>query len=805
MAIMVESLVRDLRLAARGLRRAPGLAGAVVVTLALGIGGTVAMFTAVNAAFLMPLPYPRADRLARVWQTSKESRRVAVSMLDSLDWAARSRAFERLATFGGTTVNVTSAAAPERVAAAYVNGGFFAALGVAPELGRTFSAGELSGRGAAVVIGDGLWRRAFQRDPDVLGRTLSLEGVPHPVAGVMPAGFSYPDGAEVWLPLPGNDGTARSDHNYSVIGRLRTGVTLAQAQAEMAAVAAGLGREHPAEDLGYGVAVVPLRQDLLGPAGPVLLVLLGAVSCVLLIACANVTNLLFARALARRAEIAVRLALGAGRLSLVRPSLAESLLLALLGGALGLALASAGGRFLAGVAPVQTLDPGRLRVDGNVLAFTLLVALGVAAACGLVPAVRASRQDLRTALAAGGRSMAEGRGGMRALITAEIAVAFVLLMGAGLLLRSALRLQQVDPGCQIRGVAVLRFAMGGLPSSRYNDPRWRLRYFRQLLDRIAELPGIRRVGAINDLPLADAGASGALELETLAGEDPRQPRTAAYCLVGGSFPAALSIPLVSGAALPADPQPGGPMVALINERLARELGGIERALGRRVAMSEMDGVEAKATVIGVVGNVHDRGLNLDPAPEIYFPFTQRPLRTWTMSVVAQGAGPAAEMAARMRQQARALDPNLPALPRTMDGVVAASLAPARFRARLLGGFAAAALLLASVGVYGVVAYAVRRRRREIGIHMAMGADRRAVRALVFREGMAPVAAGMAGGVVAGLLLTRLLATQVFEVSLDDPVTVLGVALLLLGTALAATFLPARWATRIDPVQALREE
>jgi putative ABC transport system permease protein len=804
---MFETFRRDLALAARSLSRAPGFVSAVVLTLALGIGGTATMFTAVNAAFLKPLPYPKADRVTMVWQTSKQSRRVPVSMLDSLDWAARSRAFEHMATFGGSTVNVTSGAIPTRVPVGYVNGGFFAALGVAPRIGRTFSADELLGHGSSVMISDGLWRRVFQRDPKILTRRLGLEGVSYPVAGVMPPGFAYPEQAEAWLPLPANDGTGRSAHNYSVIGRLKPGMSLKRAQADMESVAAGLAREYPADDGEFGATVVPLRLDLLGPTGPVLLLLLGAVSFVLLIACANVANLLLARSLARRGEATVRLALGANRLSLIRPFVLESVLLSLLGGALGLLLAAAGSRFLAGLAPAQVLDPERLHVDGAVVFFTFLVALAVGLLCGLIPALRASRQDLRAALAAGGRGTTEGRRGMRALIAAEVAVAFVLLTGAGLLLRSAWRLGEIDPGFQPHGVAVLRFAMGGLPNSRYNDPQWRSRFFSQLLERAATVPGVRQVGTVNELPLADGGSNGTLELESLAGENPGQTRTADYRLTGGHYLAALGIPLVNGEPLPENPRPEDPMVALVNVRLARDLGGIQKALGRRVTIPGMDGVEEKATIIGVVGDVRHRGMNVAPVPEIYFPFTQRPLRTWTMSVVAlaAGAGPVEEIAQRMRQEARALDPGLPVEMQTMDGVLAKNLAQARFRARLLASFAAAALLLASVGIFGVVAYSVRRRHREVGIRMAMGADRGAVLSLVLREGMVPVVLGMACGLVAGLILTRLLASLVFQINITDPATFLAVALILGITALISTYFPAQWATQVDPVEALRAE
>ena len=796
---MFDNLRRELILAVRSLFRAPGFAAAVVLTLALGIGGTATLFTAVNAAFLKPLPYPEADRIALVWQTTKQSNRVAVSMLTSRDWAKRNRSFEHLATFGSSTVNVTSGASPARVPSAYATGGFFEAMGHSPRLGRTFNADELQGRGSGVVISDTLWQRAFQRDPGVLDQTLGLEGVPYPVLGVMPPGFNYPERAEVWLPLPENEGTARSAHNYSVIGRLRPGVSLEQAQADMESVAAVLAREYPAEEAEFGITVVPLRRDLLGPTGPILLLLLGAVSFVLLIACANVANLLLARSLARRGEATVRLALGADRLSLVRPFVLESLLLSLLGGALGIALAAAGSRFLAGLATAQVIDPERLGIDGAVIAFTFLVALAVGLVCGLVPALRASRQDLRKVLASGGRGTTEGRRGMRTLIAAEVAVAFVLLVGAGLLLSSAWKLGRVDPGFRSEGVTILRFAMGGLPASQYNDPEWRSRFFSQLLDKAAAVPGVSRTGVINELPLADRSSNGTLELK---GES-AQPLTAHYRLVGGRYFEALGIPLLGGEPLPA--RPNGPKVAVINERLARDLGGTRKSLGRRVAMPGMDGVEDEATIIGVVGNVRHRGLNEDPAPEIYFPFTQRPLRTWTMSLAAQGAGPAEAMAERLRQEARSLDPGLPVEVQTLDGVLAENLAQTRFRARLLAGFAATALLLASVGIFGVAAYAVRRRQREVGIRMALGADEGSVLSLVIRDGMIPVVLGMAGGIAAALVLTRLLASLVYEVDVTDPATFLTVALVLGVTALISTYLPARWATRVDPVEALRTE
>ncbi|HEV7509266.1 MAG TPA: ABC transporter permease [Thermoanaerobaculia bacterium] len=804
---MIETLRHDLALAARSLSRAPGFTAAVVLTLALGIGGTATMFTAVNAAYLKPLPYPEAGRVTLLWQTYKEFHHVSVSMLDALDWAARNRTYEHMAAFAEAPVNVSGGPNPARVPAGYVTRDFFAAFGVSPRLGRTFSAEELVNNGPrGVVISHGVWRRIFQSDPRVLERTLGLEGVDFPVIGVMPPGFAYPEKAEVWLPLPTDDGAARSAHNYSVVGRLKPSVSVEQAQADMSSVQTALAHDYPADDGENGVEVVSLRRDLLGPTGPVLLLLLGAVSFVLLIACANVANLLLARSLARRGEATVRLALGANRLALIRPFVLESILLSLLGGALGLALAAGGSRFLAGLAPARVLDPASFRVDGAVLLFTFGVALAVGLLCGLAPALRASRQDLRTALSVGGRGTTEGRRGMRMLIAAEVAVAFVLLVGAGLLLRSAWRLEQVDPGFQPRGVTVLRFAMSGLPGSRYDDAKWRSRFFSQLLERAAALPGVRRVGAVNELPLADRTSNGTLELEDQAGEAPGQTLNAHYRLAGGDYFAAMGIPMLSGQTFPADlgpDAPNAPHIALVNERLAHDLGGLVKALGRRVTIPGMDGVKEKATVIGIVGNVHHRGLSGDPVPEIYFPFVQRPMRTWKMSVVVQATGPG--IGQRLRETAKALDPGLPAEVRTMDGFLTDDLAQTHFRARLLTGFAAMALLLAGVGIFGVVAYAVRRRHREVGIRMALGADQGKVLSLVIREGMVPVLLGMALGLAAALALTRLLASLVYAINVTDPATFLGVALVLGLAGLFSTYIPSQWATQIDPVEALRAE
>lgn len=806
---MLDGLGSEARLALRGLARAPGFTAVAVLTLALGIGGTTAMFTAVNAAFLQSLPYPDEERLVALWQTRPESSQVRVSMLDALDWEAQSRSFEHLAVLNVGAVNLAAGSAgtePRRATAGYVTRGFFAVLGVPPVQGRTFSAEEaLSGGPRAAVIGHRLWQQMLGGDPGVLHRTLSLEGVELQVVGVMPPGFSYPDDAEIWLPLYTDDGSSRSAHNYRVIARLKRDVDPRTAQADLETVTARLAAAYPDSNAGLGVAVVPLRRDLLGRTGPVLLLLLGAVCLVFLIACANVVNLLLARSVARHGETTLRLALGASRGALLRPFLLESTLLALLGGAAGLGLALAGVRLLAGLAPVRVLPPESFRIDGTVLLFTLAAALGVGLACGAVPALRASRTELRTALQELGRGTAGGSRGMGALIVAEMALAFVLLAGAGLLIRSARKLDAVDPGFRSERVAVATFSLGALSGSRYAEEARRSRFFSQLLDRVQGMPGVRAAGVVSQPPLAAGSYSGSLEVQQEGREPAALPAQAHYRLVGGDPLAALGIAVQRGRAFTRDDRADAPKVALVNARLAGDLASYGEVLGLRVRIPGMDGVEEWASVVGVVADVHHRGVAREPVPEVYFPFVQRPRRTWLMALVAHTEDDPASFAARLRAAVDTLDPSLPFEPATMQGLLDDDLSQPRFRARLLGAFALTALALTATGIFGVVSYAAGRRTREVGIRMALGSDRRAVESLIVRNGMVPALCGIGIGAAVACALARLLSSLVFGVGVGDPVSFAAAALSLGAAALVATYVPARRAARVDPLQALRAD
>jgi putative ABC transport system permease protein len=797
-------LRREWARALRSFARTPLLLVLILATLALGIGGSVALFSVVNAAYLRQLPYPRADRIVAVWQTRGHSQRVHVSMLDALDWGRMNRSFSHLGTFYGDQANIRSSGAPQRVPVAGADRDFFAAMGTELRLGRLFSDDELRGTGAPVVVlGDALWRSAFGADPHVVGKSLAVGGVPLQVIGVLAPGFAFPEGAKLWLPVGRQDGTTRTAHNYQVVARLRDGVSLSAARADMARVAGNLARAYPDDEKGIGVSVVTLRSDLVGRSGLILLLLMAAVLFVLLIACVNVANLLLARALSRDAEATLRSALGASRRELYLPFLAEGLLLAVLGSLLGLALAGAARGTLARLAPPHL--GASFPLDGTVLTATLLLTLLVALFVSLAPAFRASRLDLRAALSAGAQSVL-GRGsrrGMSALIAAEVAITFLLLVGAGLLVRSALRLDRVEPGFRTANVALATADLGGLPGSPYSSPDSRVRYFGQLLEQAAHLPGVRTAGLMVFPPLEGFHPDGALELRDVPATPGNPGIDTDYHVAGGDLFAALGIRLIAGRTFAASDRAGTPQVAVVNESLARILAGSGKVLGRQVRMPGMDGAQEWATVVGVVGDLHLESLARPTDPEVYFPLEQRAQRIGSTTLVAATAAPPGRIGKPLAAAARRLDPGIPLQLQTMDELVAADKAPARFRVLLLTFFAVTALLLASIGLYGVIAYGVGQRTSEVGLRLALGADRGGIERLIIKDGMLPVLLGVGLGLAAALALTRLLASLLFGVQAQDPATLLAAGLLLLLTALVAAYVPAQRATTVEPVVALR--
>ncbi len=797
---------------ARRLARRPGLTLTAVAVLALGIGANVAIFSVVRAVLLRPLPFPEPERLVEL-ATHTSDGLSTVSPPDFVDLRDQVDAFGDLAAVnsGGFTLSGGNAPA-ELVGGAQVTGGFFRVMGISPELGRPFRDAELEpGATPVVILGHGLWRRRFGADPGVVGRRIEVDGAPAEVVGVMPAGFAFPDQSEMWAPQAFDEHdltTQRGAHYLRVYGRLAPGATLAAARAQAGAVADRLAAAHPRTNDGESVAVTGLREALVGSYRPALWMLLGAAALVLLIACANVANLLLARALERRQELALRSALGAAPARMVREVLSESLALAALGGAAALAVAFS---VTGALASAPGLDIPRLetaRVDGPALLFALGLTLATALVAGAVPAFRLTAgRRLYASLAAGGRTTGD-RASHRlrdALVVSEAALAVVLLFGAGLLGRSFWKLQQVDPGFDPRGV--LGFNLS-LSDAAYPEAGQRSAFLDELLGRLAARPGVTRAGAVFGLPLS--GMSYVISVERLDGAPAYdQPGTEPYVQVRVVTPEyfrTLGIPLAAGRAFTGADRRGSAPVALVNRAAARLLWPGEPAVGHTLEVGSTLGVSARRAggeVVGVVGDVHHDSLAAEPVPELYVPFAQFPMDFFT--VVVKTDGDPAALAQDARRVVAALDPSLALFQvRTMEERLAASLARNRLYALLLGLFAATALALSAVGLYGVLAYVVGQRRREVGIRMALGASRRRVLALVLGRGVALAAGGLLAGGLAALAAGRLLHAWLFHLDAHDPLTLAVTVALLLATALAAGVAPARRATRVDPVETLRE-
>ncbi|MCI0490618.1 MAG: ABC transporter permease [Blastocatellia bacterium] len=803
----MEALWKDLRFSIRMLLKKPGFASVAALTLAMGIGANTAIFSVVNGVLLRPLPYKDPDRLAMLWETTGRSREVNVSHLNFIDWREQSRSFEYMAAYTGRwggPATVIGGTEPER---AYVSGvyrDFFSALGVTAAVGRTFLAEEhRPGANPVVVVSYGFWQRRLGGDRNLADKKLTVYGTSFDVVGVLPQGFSFPDGTDLWAPSElFEDTSARSAHNYEVIARLKPGVTFAEAQAEMATIGRQLEQQYPDTNEGTSVAVVSLHEQLVGDARPALLVLLAAVGFVLLIACANVANLLLARALGRQKEMAIRLALGAGRSRIIRQLLTESLMLSLVGGALGLLLAF----WLVGI--LIALGPGdipridEIGIDGRALAYTLGLCLLTSLLFGLVPALRASRPDLHDSLKAGGRSSGAGAGrqGLRhLLVVAEITLTVVLLIGAGLLTKSFWNLLQVDAGFDPEQVLIMRMS---LPSSEYREGHQTAGFYREALFLISSLPGVEAAGAINNLPLAGVNLNGQVEIEG----KPDERGSAGYRIVSPGYFSAMSIPLIKGRMLAEQDNENAPPVALINRSMADRSWAGEDPIGKRFRTGGMDSKrDIWVSIIGVVGDVKHRGVDAEARPEYYLPYLQRPGRAREMTVAVRTSGDPSAMVSAVRGQVQAVDKNLPVSFEEMQQVFSGSIADRRYNMLLLGAFAGAALLLSMMGIYGVMSYAVSERTQEIGIRQALGAGRIDILRLIMGRGIVLAVAGVIAGLGAALAVTRLMAGLLFGVSATDPMIFVAVSALLILVALLACYVPARRATRVDPMVALRYE
>jgi putative ABC transport system permease protein len=806
-------LWQDLRYGVRALWKSPGFAFVAVVALALGVGANTAIFSVVKAVLLKPLPYPESGRLVWLREVNPTNNvpDEPASAPDFNDWRTDARSFDGVAAYADTALTLTGEGEPERIPAAATSANFFRVLGVAPALGRDFVAEEeAAGKNRVVVISHGLWQRRFGANQNVLGQTLTFGGNPYTVVGVAPPDFRNPvpgaKAAEIWLPIAFNfDESRRRSDFLSVFARLKGGATVEQARAEMSGIGARLAQAYPATNTGWGVSVVTLHERVVGDVRPSLLVLMGVVGFLLLIACANVANLLLARATARRQEIAVRSALGAGRWRLVRQFLTESVLLALAGGGLGLLLAAWGIELLVSFSPGNIPRLNEVGLDKGVLLFTFGVSLATGCLFGLLPALQASKTDLSVSLKEGGsRGSTAGRPASRlrnALVVSEIAIAVVLLAGAGLMIRSFAAIREVDPGFRPGHVLTSDYS---LPAARYKEDAQIVSFFEQLTAHAAALPGVERVGLVSDIPLSGGGDIAEFAVEGRPAPPPELVQDAEYRVVSPDYFDVMGIPVVRGQAFTEHDRANVPAVTVINETMARRYFSGEDPIGKRINLGDPAKGSPWRTVVGVVRDIRHESLDKEPYPQMYAPEAQFPRRLMTM--VARTSGDPLSLVPALRRDLTSLDKDLPLYNlRTMEQVLADSIARRRFQMLLIAAFAGLGLLLAAVGIYGVISYSVAQRRHEIGVRMALGARAPDILRLVVGQGLGLALAGVGAGLAAAFALTRVMSSLLYGVSAADPLTFAGVALALLGVALAACLVPARRATKVDPMIALRYE
>ncbi len=822
----MRSLLQDVRFALRTFAAAPGFTLTALASLAIGVGANTAMFSVASALLLRPLPYADADRLAILWNRSP-------GLGITEDWFSTAQyfdirdghsGFEALAIAIGGNYNLTGRGEPERVGTIRASSSLLAMLGMQPALGRSFtSADDAPGAPGRAILGHGTWMRRYGHDAAVVGRTIVLNGQPYEIVGVAARGFSLPrevlptlGGAEdadvlLSLPLDADAATVRTREDYNILGKLKPGVTVEQAQAQMGAITARLRRDHPdvyPPNGGLTFSIVPLQEAVVGDVRRAVWLLVGAVGAVLLIACANVANLLLSRAMARQKEMAVRAAIGASRGRLVRQLLTESILLAIGGGLLGLGLARAAveGIRLLGTASVPRL--GEIGVDGRVLAFTLGLSALSGILFGLAPAWRLGLRDLHGRLKDGARG-SEGSGalwgrgqrGRRLLVVAELAMSVALLVAAGLLVRSFIRLQDVPPGFNPAGVLTFELTMSG---RKYGDSRAVIDTYRELWIRLERLPGVTAAGAVSALPLSQMFAWGPITVEGRTPPPGEKFINADMRMVGGRYFETMSIPLVEGRRFEERDTRDQPRVVIVDEHMARELWPGQSAVGRRVRLGGQESDSPWMTVVGVVGRVKQYTLDADSRIAMYFPHPQYPTRG--MNVVLRSETTPAALAAVVRQALRGIDGDLPMYRvRTMDERVSESLARRRFSMLLFALFAALAMGLAMVGVYGVLAYLVEQGTRDIGIRMALGATPAGVLLLIVRSGLTVALVGVAVGLAGAALVSRVLRGLLFGIGPVDPLTFTVMPALLIVVAVGASSIPARRAARIDPISALRAE
>lgn len=799
----MTTLIYDIRSGFRLLLAHPGVPLVVVITMALGIGANTALFSVVNAVLLRPLPYPDADRLMMVQETAHRqgTDRLDAAPANFLDWRAQNRVFERCAAFRYWGYTLTGHGEAERLTGMRVSADFFQTLGVSPLAGRVFSSGDDEATAPAVaLVSYGLWQRRYGGAPDLPGEAITLDGRPYTVIGVLPSDFRFSDRAvDVWVPLIFAPWEIKNRNSgwMRVVARLKPEATLTQAQADMELIARRLAERYPDTNIDRGIRVVPLHTDLVGEAGPTVWMLFGMAGVVLLIACANVTNVLLAHALSRSHEFAVRLALGAGQGRILRQCLIESLLLAIPGGGGGLALAFWGVSSFQAYLPSMVPRAEAITMDGAVLGFSLALSAGVGIVCGVLPAWQALHQPPQAPLREHGPTTTGVRRRyiQNGLVVTQVALMVMLLTGAGLLITSLWRLQRVDPGFNPDRLLTLSIS---LPDQRYAQPQEKTAFFRQLIERTASLPGVASVGMVSHLPLLGGNLTAEITVDSRPPQAPGEKTAVNFREISPSFFRVMQIPLLQGRVF-TEQDVMGTLPVVVNRAMVQRLWPGEDPVGQRITTG-MD--DTTREIVGVVGDIRHTGLASAPVPEIYVPYSQSP---WpTMTVLVRTTTDPTMLVAAVRGVVSGIDRDQPVTRiTTMEDIRSASIAPQRVRSMLLGAFAGVALILAGVGIYGVLAFLVSQRVREIGIRLALGGRPHDVLRLIAGHGLKLALTGVGIGLACSLALTRLMTGWLYGISATDPVTFGGVAILVLMVALFAAALPARRAALTDPVTALR--
>ncbi len=816
----LQSVLSDCRYGFRQLRKNPGATAVMVFTLALAIGAATAIFSVVYGVLLRPLPYTDANRLMAIFEVSPEGHWIHLADPNFDDFRDQNRSFQAIAKYNYYVVSVSGASQPTRTTVAHVSPDFLSVFGIQPILGRDFSGGDAKkGAGPTVLVSNGYWRQQLGSPRDLSQSHLKIDGAVFSVIGVLPAGFHFPPDVDLWLPTDlAGEIPSRTAHNYSAVGRIREGVTVQQANQDISAIARRIHDTSSEQGVLKDGIVLPLQDSITGQARPALLILLGAVGFLLLVACANVANLLLAQAAVRERELAIRSALGAARGRLIRQFLTEAFLLSLVGGGLGVLGAFWGVAGLVALAPQNLPRLESVSISIPVLAFALLLSTAVAVGLGAFTATRATSGDPREALVEGGRGQAGSQGSQRVgrvIVAAQIAITLVLVVGAGLLGRSLMKVLEVNPGFRVDKIVTMDVSLPDAddPKSKANQAI----FFSNLMDRLKQVPGVRKVGGTSGLPMNEHGGlpDGTFLLLTQS-EIPKNMDdfgalfqqkerigNADFCVATDGYFQVLGIPLIRGRIFDERDGANSPHVAAISESLARDRWPNEDPIGHTIEFGNMDGDLRLLTIVGIVGDIHEYGLDVPPRPTVYVNLFQRPSAAITVTMLSDADTRLVTSAARGILQD--LNPEVPPRFRTFSQVYSASLGSRRFNVILIGFFGIVALLLATAGVFGVMAYSVSRRTREIGVRVALGAASGDVLRMILGQGMRTIFVGVAVGIAGSLALTRAVESLLFGVTATDPLTFGGVTLLLIGTALLACFIPARRATKVDPMIALRYE